>query len=388
MEISYKKDGNQNTMIVKGVHINEEDYKLQMVINNKIPGLVPLRLETINNEIAVYYETTSKIAMSNMFARRQMSGKEIYSFIKDIKILSDNMKEYLLDIGDIILDFESIFFNRRNGKYEFCYLPYNEGALHENIRNMFDKMLEYINHNDREAVLIAYGIQHITLNDDFTITDIMDCAYKNIQEYKKQRQIKDNGKGKEFEKDVKTESEQKSSGQREKKSILHTLISIFKKKSLYLNEGELYEKAELICEDKENCYNDAGTKNNTFNKEVYSNCFSENEEDDRTMILTSKGMLKGIMLRALDTEEQITILPNKFPYIIGKSELSCDFAVSSSVVSRVHLRIIEEKDGFFVEDLNSTNGTLLNGNLLMPHNPQMIKVGDKITLANIEFIVE
>lgn len=388
MEISYKKDGNQNTMIVKGVHINEEDYKLQMVINNKIPGLVPLRLETVNNEIAVYYETTSKIAMSNMFTRRQMSGKEIYSFVKEIKILSDNMKEYLLDIGDIILDFESIFFNRRNGKYEFCYLPYNEGALHENIRNMFDKMLEYINHNDREAVLIAYGIQHITLNDDFTITDIMDCAYKNIQEYKKQRQIKDNGKGKEFEKDVKTESEQKSSGQREKKSFLHTLISIFKKKSLYLNEEELCEKAELICEDKENCYNDAGTKNNTFNKGVYSNCFSENEEDDRTMILTSKGMLKGIMLRALDTEEQITILPNKFPYIIGKSELSCDFAVSSSVVSRVHLRIIEEKDGFFVEDLNSTNGTLLNGNLLMPHNPQMIKVGDKITLANIEFIVE
>lgn len=388
MEISYKKDGNQNTMIVKGVYINEEDYKIQMVINNKIPGLVPLHLETVNNEIAVYYETTSKIAMSNMFARRQMSGKEIYSFVKDIKILSDNMKQYLLDIGNVIWDFESIFFNRRNGKYEFCYLPDNEGELHEHIRNMFDKMLEYINHNDREAVLIAYGIQHITLNDDFTIADIMDCACKSIQEYKRQREVKDSKVEIESEKDVKIKSEQKNGEQKEKKSLLHSFISIFKKKSLYSDEEELCVKAELVCEGKENDFNNTGTKNNMFNKDMYNNYFSENEDNDRTMILTSKGMLKGILLRTLDTEEQITISPNKFPYIIGKSNLSCDFAVSSSVVSRVHLRITEEEEGFFVEDLNSTNGTLLNGNSLLPHKPEKIREGDKITLANIEFIVE
>ena len=94
MEISYIKDGNRNTMIIKDIKIEKNDYKLQMVLNNHIEGLVQISVESINNETMLYYDISSKTQMSNMFTRKQMSGKELYIFIKDIKMLSERMSEY------------------------------------------------------------------------------------------------------------------------------------------------------------------------------------------------------------------------------------------------------------------------------------------------------
>ena len=82
------------------------------------------------------------------------------------------------------------------------------------------------------------------------------------------------------------------------------------------------------------------------------------------------------------------IKPLRFPYIIGKSRYSCDFCIDSAVVSRVHMRIMEELDDYLIEDLNSTNGTFLNGEKLEGHKPHPIEAGDKVTIANIDFIVE
>lgn len=43
---------------------------------------------------------------------------------------------------------------------------------------------------------------------------------------------------------------------------------------------------------------------------------------------------------------------------------------------------------YYVEDLNSTNGTYVNGQKLEPHKLKEINVGDQITVADIDFIVE
>lgn len=38
MEVSYKKDGNSNFMILKEQSIDESDYRFQMIMNNHIKG--------------------------------------------------------------------------------------------------------------------------------------------------------------------------------------------------------------------------------------------------------------------------------------------------------------------------------------------------------------
>ncbi|MDW8028914.1 MAG: zinc ribbon domain-containing protein [Armatimonadota bacterium] len=50
-------------------------------------------------------------------------------------------------------------------------------------------------------------------------------------------------------------------------------------------------------------------------------------------------------------------------------------------VSRKHCRIIKQGDQFFIEDLQSTNGTKLNGRFITPNQPQPLNDGDVLELG-------
>lgn len=50
-------------------------------------------------------------------------------------------------------------------------------------------------------------------------------------------------------------------------------------------------------------------------------------------------------------------------------------------VSRKHCRIFKQGDQFFVEDLQSTNGTRLNGQFIPPNQPSPLKDGDVLELG-------
>ena len=49
---------------------------------------------------------------------------------------------------------------------------------------------------------------------------------------------------------------------------------------------------------------------------------------------------------------------------IGKRKEEADVVLEDMSVSRLHARIVKEKEKFYIEDLNSTNGTYCNGKLL------------------------
>ena len=53
---------------------------------------------------------------------------------------------------------------------------------------------------------------------------------------------------------------------------------------------------------------------------------------------------------------------------VGRST-DCDLVVSEGQPSRQHARITVEADGVFVEDLDSTNGTFINGNRIVGAQP-------------------
>ncbi len=65
-------------------------------------------------------------------------------------------------------------------------------------------------------------------------------------------------------------------------------------------------------------------------------------------------------------------------FLIGREE-SCDLVLSDTEVSRKHARIFKFKNKFFIEDLDSTNGTFLNGRDIT--KPQALSDGDLVTIG-------
>ncbi len=72
--------------------------------------------------------------------------------------------------------------------------------------------------------------------------------------------------------------------------------------------------------------------------------------------------------------------------VIGRGE-ECDIVLPERQISRQHVRIFKEDDAYYVEDLESRNGTWINGQQLK--GTRRLYDGDKIDLAlavHLEFI--
>jgi predicted component of type VI protein secretion system len=80
-----------------------------------------------------------------------------------------------------------------------------------------------------------------------------------------------------------------------------------------------------------------------------------------------------------------------FPF--EKNEVYCgraqgnDIRLAHSFVSSRHFRIRQQESRFYVEDVGSTNGTLLNGQNIEAHIPQPITPDDVIQLGSLEIRV-
>ncbi|MDR1775640.1 MAG: FHA domain-containing protein [Actinomycetes bacterium] len=80
-----------------------------------------------------------------------------------------------------------------------------------------------------------------------------------------------------------------------------------------------------------------------------------------------------------------TIMPVTASIIIGRA-VGSDIYVPDDMISGKHARVTPISGGAVLEDLNSTNGTLLNG--LPVSVPQNLVAGDKITIGNLELEVD
>ena len=70
---------------------------------------------------------------------------------------------------------------------------------------------------------------------------------------------------------------------------------------------------------------------------------------------------------------------------IGR-RLGNDVVIHDTNVSRQHARIVRESDGYVLEDTNSANGTLLNGERLV--EPRLLQAGDVIEIGDARLVFE
>ena len=73
---------------------------------------------------------------------------------------------------------------------------------------------------------------------------------------------------------------------------------------------------------------------------------------------------------------------------IGRDPERCELPLVHSTVSRCHARLLFSGEVLQIEDLGSTNGTLVNGTAACPGAPVAIRVGDRIRIGEVEFALK
>ena len=174
MEISYERGANYSFLVIGTEEKIADNYKVNMLINNKIAGLLKTGIRSFNNTQEIYYDISSKSSMEKLYGRSKMTEEEIREFIFGLSRAVESVKEYLLDINCICLRLDMIFINPRNKMPEFCYYPANQSEFFSGLRHLLQNMLALVDHERREAVIVAYGLQQIIVNENYTVEELLD----------------------------------------------------------------------------------------------------------------------------------------------------------------------------------------------------------------------
>ena len=83
-----------------------------------------------------------------------------------------------------------------------------------------------------------------------------------------------------------------------------------------------------------------------------------------------------------DAEQTFRILPGGIR-TIGRAT-GADFIIDAALVSRMHCRLRAEADALYVEDLESTNGVMVNG---APVKNATLQPNDILTIGRVDFEV-
>src|ERR1051326_7800122 len=95
-------------------------------------------------------------------------------------------------------------------------------------------------------------------------------------------------------------------------------------------------------------------------------------------------MATVVTLRGPDTGRQYPL--NSERIILGRNH-DCPICLTGKQVSRRHAQIVHKSDGYYLEDLASSNGTFINGHRLAPHSPVILGEHDTFQIGPYLFAV-
>ncbi len=107
--------------------------------------------------------------------------------------------------------------------------------------------------------------------------------------------------------------------------------------------------------------------------------------EDHTVLLDA-AVLNHPYLKGLHENISETIVLFSFPFMLGRLDGQVDYCFKNPAVGKLHAEISKSQEGYFITDMNTRNGTLIEGERLEPTKVYKLENGTHVTFANEEFI--
>lgn len=125
---SFERNMNHNYMILNQPNFfheqeEEQDYRVRMLLDNKIEGLLPVSDRTVNGESKYYYEINSLQSMDRVYAKEELDYQQLCTLLQGCIHLYDSLEEYLLDGSQVISKTGIHLFEYGQYGAVFCIFP-------------------------------------------------------------------------------------------------------------------------------------------------------------------------------------------------------------------------------------------------------------------------
>lgn len=354
----------------------EDRYQYCILNRGGIRGLLSCSLRYINGAAYLYYDITSKQAVTQLFLNRSITRDWVKDFMWSMQQLRQELGRFLLDDHNILWSPEQIYQDLETNVFSFLYIPYYEGDKD------FNRLLEF-------------WVEHIDYDDEV----LVDCVYHMYEQFDRNGEVYLQNQ---IFQDAKV-LEQPVLPKAQKADILQErteTISVIEKTPDEASH-EIVENREKREERKgfKGLFDGRRRKNREFRENykqdmhramdgfaVAEKVSYDDEEYGRTVYIEDKGETVEKVHRLYTEDDKLLASIEKTVLTLGKKKEEADVILEDASVSRIHARIIREGAEYYLEDLNSTNGTFKNGLRLQPYEKRKLITGDELKCGRVLLI--
>lgn len=355
-EITYERDVHKSYMKIPAVLEKCLDEKL--IFQKDYQGILPMEKCYVNGSGQYWYNISGKQALDAYCRVNAINQSFFESLILRICSQLEILEWNLIDTSCLVVDPELIFVNHSGEEFSFILYPNTNGNFFDELQQLMEYLLTKLNHGDKEGVHEAYRIYEMTLTKGYSIKDLK----KAILEEKEREPIEPSESipVKEVVEDV-TKAKETDVFQEIEKKI-----------------QQLIEKVKEILwkkEKKEEIPWVVGPEEELEEEEVMVH--------PTVCLAAAAGVPQGILVHEGMGEypdfelEQDTCVVGKNPRV--------KLHINRETISQFHAKIDYLDKTYYIEDLNSTNGTFINDEMLNYKEKKALSQGDVIRFADVKY---
>lgn len=450
MKAEYKRDMNHNYLILYGEKdINTDSYQVRMLVGNIIPSLLKCRIQGVDGKFMMYFDITSKQAVSTLYEEKKLGNEDLRLIFGGFVRVMEEAAEYLINPAQLVLKPQYIFADCEKKELFFCLMPGYDKDIKEQFQLLTEYILPKIDHEDSEAVILGYGVYRRTMENSFHLEHIKEELYRkqnnkeeiktetekdsreiSVQETGEESLMQSSGMSENFWREEKTEKtdSHKLFGKKVAVFVLillalagvtmaisggylpHQDISVLlgivlagmggimlavliirKAKDVYKQpQRESREKPQLsekFVRPPVNEMLQEGSDDSIKTMMEKKSLHRERGEDFGETVVLSAGVVSGpASLVSREPGELAPIYLQEELTVIGKLENACDAVIDLPTVSRIHAKIRKREEEYYLSDMNSRNGTIVNGRLLLPEEEYRLQEEDEVDFAQARYI--
>ena len=182
MEVSYSRRLDYQYMIIDVGEDVGSDYRLSMLIHNRIDGFLPVHIQQMNGKSTLNYEITSLEDLPSFLDARKITYDEMVSLLLQFCSAVSEVGRYLLDGEGILLEPQYIFVSKSLERVRFCYYPYSHMPLYQSVNVLCRFLIDHIDYDDRKSLELAYGLFQESLKENLSIRVIVGCIKNRVED--------------------------------------------------------------------------------------------------------------------------------------------------------------------------------------------------------------
>lgn len=396
------------------------DFQVEMMIYNKIPGLIPMEVRERDAHVELYYKLDGLVSLVN-YLKKSIAKAEFLSILDRLTSVLNTSKLYFLDGSSFVLRDKYIYINPRSKEVFLIYIPIStEQDVTVSLKTLIFNLVIGAEEIENQENLVK---QVVTLlkSDSFTVDgfshfkepDIVDSGMLLKSKDELVEELIQQG----------TEVERRSNNLKRMVfvsagvisvlfasllglksnwsainiwmnrldynnltmalivfTVLVAFLLIVKSGRFSLGNLSFMQAAADRCRLNQPEQYDDVNEGEVEAEIPFSFNYCSDQTPDETVFLGSCG---GPKLVGITGEEMILL--NKPRVTLGRNKESCDYPIERPGIGRVHAQLKVIEGNCFITDLDSKNGTYVNGEKLISNKDYRLNDNDRVSLANADY---